>query len=487
MKIVFAASEMVPFAKTGGLGDVTGTLPREVARLGNEVIAFVPRYKRIDPAKWGLKTEIDQLSVALGSEKEIGKIYSCKLEGGIQVYLVDHPEFFCREELYGTAAGDYPDNDRRFIFFQRAVLETLKALKIKADVIHCHDWQTGLIPVYLKTLYAEDTVFRKTKTVYSIHNLGFQGNFPPDSLSTTGLDWDQFRMERLEFYGKISFLKGGLLDADVISTVSERYAREIQTKEFGCGMENVLSQRKDKIFGILNGLDYKDWDPSTDPDIAEVYNAKTIEKKLRNKIALQKENDFNPDAKAPLIGIVSRLTEQKGIDILLSVIGPIFDLGAQVVVLGTGDEKYHRIFRELAKKKSGACKVHILFDAKMAKRIYAGCDLVLVPSYYEPCGLGQLIALRYGTIPVVRATGGLADSIQEFDPSTGMGTGFNFEDYSGEALLAAVGRALSVYKNERNWYHLVQNAMTADFSWTASAKKYLRLYEIAGQRSRKES
>ncbi|MFA7001589.1 MAG: glycogen/starch synthase, partial [Candidatus Omnitrophota bacterium] len=347
--------------------------------------------------------------------------------------------------------------------------------------------QTGLIPGYLKTIYADDACFRKTKSVFSIHNLGYQGNFPPDSLSTTGLGWDQYRMERIEFYGKISFLKGALLDADYIATVSERYAKEILTKEFGCGMENVLAQRSDKVFGILNGLDYREWDPARDLDIAEPYDPGSLDKKLKNKIALQKENDFQADPRIPLIGMVSRLTEDKGIDILLPVMNSLFDLGFQFVLLGTGDEKYHRIFRDLAKKKTGFCRAHILFDAKMAKRFYAGCDMVLVPAHSEPCGLGPMIALRYGTIPIVRATGGLADSVQEFDPQTGEGTGFRFEEYSGESLAAALTRAAKAYANEKSWRQLVSRVMKLDFSWSACARKYAKLYEAAGHSAPKKS
>ncbi len=482
MKIVFVASEMVPFAKTGGLGEVAGTLPREISKFGHEVYAFVPRYRRVDPQKWGLKTEIDSLTVPLGSEKETGRILSYSLDGSIRVFFVDHPQFFSRDELYGTPMGDYPDNDRRFIFFQRAALETLKILKIKPDIIHCHDWQTGLIPVYLKTLYAGDAAFKKTKTVFSIHTLGYQGNFPPDSLPTTGLDWEQFSMERLEFYGKVSFMKGGILDADILTVASEHYAKEILTKEFGCGMENVLIQRKDRIRGILNGLDYKEWNPETDPDIFERFSAKAPEKKLKNKIALQQENDLDPNPKIPLIGMVSRLDESKGIEILLPALSQMFQLGAQFVLLGSGDEKYHRIFRDMAKKNSDFMKVHILFDPKMAKRMYAGCDMVLFPAYHEPAGLGQLIALRYGTIPVGHATGGLADTIREFDAASGGGNGFLFQDHSSDALLRSVRKAVDVFHNERQWKRLVQNAMLEDDSWTAAAKKYIQLYESAGQK-----
>ncbi len=452
MKIVFAASEMVPYAKTGGLADVIGSLTAALCRQGLEVSAFIPRYKNIDLSKWGLQVAVEDFAIQVGSVREHGKIYKAVAPGGsdnIKVYFVDHPEFYCREGFYGTAAGDYPDNDRRFIFFQRAILENLKALGLKPDVIHGHDWQTGLIPVYLKTLYASDPFFQKTKTVFTVHNLGYQGNFPPDSLPATGLGWEQFRMERLEYYGKVSFLKGGLLDADTVTTVSERYGQEIQTKEFGCGMEGVLAKRRERLQGILNGIDWEEWNPETDRDLAAVFSASKLEGKAANKTALQKENNLKMEARAPILGVVTRLVDQKGIDILIPALGNLLERGAQLVLLGTGEEKYHHILREFAKKNKGRASVHILFDPKMAKHIYAGADMMLMPSYYEPCGLGQMIALRFGTVPVVRATGGLADTITDYDPKTGQGNGFVFKEYTSDALSKAVGRAMELYQNEK--------------------------------------
>ena len=477
MKIVFAASEMTPFVKTGGLADVIGTLPQEIERLGHKVLVFIPRTKGVDPQKRELQVAIDRLDVPLGTEKETGRIYRTVLKSGAEVYLVDHPEFFCREGLYGTGLGDYPDNDRRFIFFQRAVLETLRATGFNPDVIHCHDWQTGLIPTYLKTLYARDPVFEKTKSVFTIHNLAYQGNFPPDSLPATGLDWNQFRLERLEFYGKVSFLKAGLVDADLVTTVSERYAQEIQTKEFGCGMEGVFAKRRDVLFGIINGIDPAEWDPETDSDLTARYSVEKIDRKGINKNALQKEDGLTADPKIPLLGLVARLVEHKGLDILMAGLPLMMEWGVQFVLLGTGDEKYHQLLREAAKKYKGKMAVHILFDPKKAKQIYAGCDLMLLPSYYEPCGLGQMIALRFGTVPVARRTGGLADTVREFNPKTGRGNGFCFDDYKPEALAAAVRRALALYRDPDKWSGLVKNAMACDFSWTASAKKYVRVYE----------
>ncbi len=477
MKIVSVASEGMPFVKTGGLADVIGTLPAEIHALGHPVLTFLPRYKSIDLKKWNLELVIPELSVPVGSEKEIGRVYAYNHKNGLQFYFIDHAEYYSRDELYGTPLGDYPDNDRRFIFFQRAVLEALRVLNIHPDVIHCHDWQTGLIPVYLRILYSGEPLFRKTKTVYTIHNLAYQGNFPPDSLPLTGLGWETFRLERLEFYGKVSFLKGGIVYSDAITTVSESYAQQIQAKEFGCGLEGVLQRRRDRLFGIVNGIDYEEWNPETDPHLAANYNLKTIQKKEINKAALQKENELKVDPALPIYGLVSRLVDQKGIDILIPALIKMAEWDIQFVLLGTGEEKYHQIFREMAKKNKGRFGIRILFDSKMAKRIYGGCDFMLIPSYYEPCGLAQMIACRYATIPVVRATGGLRDTVQEFDPETQEGNGFLFQDYTSEALLEAVQRSMKIYQEKRNWKILVRNAMASDFSWAASAKKYVKLFE----------
>jgi starch synthase len=483
MKIVFAASEMEPFAKTGGLADVIGSLSGEIKALGHEVIAFLPRYKNIDTHKKGLQTVLENLEVQVGSEKIKGTVFSFVAKNGVTVYFIDQPDFFNRDTYYGNASGDFPDNDRRFVFFQRAVLESLKRIPFKPDVIHCNDWQTGLIPVYLKTVYANDAFFSKTKSVFTIHNLAYQGNFPPDSLPMTGLGWEHFTMQRLEFYGKFSFLKGGIIDADSVTTVSERYAQEIQSKEFGCGLEGVLSRRREQLHGVLNGIDPKDWNPATDTEIYEKFDAKKIEKKLANKTALQKENNLSADPKAPLFGVVSRLVEQKGLDILIPAMEALSGSGCQFIVLGTGEEKYHHALRDLAKRNKGKFSVHITFDAKFAKKMYAGCDMVLLPSYYEPCGLAQMIGLRFGTIPVVRYTGGLADTIQEFDPKTGKGNGFVFKEYKADALRVAIERSVEVYKNTKQWQALMENAMACDFSWGASARKYEHIYEITKKRT----
>lgn len=482
MKIVSAVTEMVPFVKTGGLAEVAGTLPHELRALGHDVISFLPRYRQIDLEAWGFKTVIDKLTVPMGSSSETGRVLHTVEKDGCEVYVIDHQEFFQRDELYGTLSGGYPDNDRRFAFFQLAVLETLRKIGFSPDLIHCHDWQTGLIPVFLKTQYREEPLFRKTRSVFTIHNLAYQGNFPPDSLPSTGIGWEHFKMDGLEFYGKVSYLKAGIVYADALTTVSERYAQEIQSREFGCGMEGVLQRRADRLHGVSNGIDYLEWDSASDRDLAANYTAEDRSSKAANKKALQLENGFATDPEVPVIGLISRLVDQKGLDILIPAMGEMPKLGVQFVLLGTGEDKYHKILREIAKKNKKHFGIHIVFDTAMAKRIYAGSDMMLVPSYYEPCGLGHMIALRFGTVPVARATGGLADSIREYDVRTGKGNGFLFDAYTPEALLEAVKRAIHVYKDSTRWDQLVKNAMTYDCSWKASAKRYMRIFEMTQRR-----
>jgi starch synthase len=479
MKIVFATSEMVPYAKTGGLADVCGSLPAELAGLGHSLKIFMPRYKQVDMSKFGLKLRLKDLEVPIGTETKIANIYAATFKDKVEVYFVDDTDFFTRDQLYGTPQGDYPDNDRRFIFFQRAVIESLKKMNFKPDVINCHDWQSGLIPVYLKTVYKDDPFFKKTKTIFTVHNLAYQGNFPPDTLPLTGISWEEFTMHRLEFYGKVSFLKGGLVYSDMISTVSQRYAEEIQTKEYGCGMEGVLAERKKDLFGIVNGIDLDYWNPATDPDISVNYSVSDFEKKLSNKGVLQKENGLDVDPQIPTFGMISRLADQKGLDILAPAMEKMAKMKIQFVVLGTGEERYHKILQKLEKKYPKKFSMNILFDPKMAKRIYSGCDIFMMPSYFEPCGLGQFISMRYGTVPLVRETGGLADTVSEFNPKTGKGNGFVFSEYNTSALLTAVKRAVSLYKNKEKWHSLMKNGMRGDYSWTASAKKYIEFYKRA--------
>ena len=482
MEIVFVASEMVPYASTGGLGDVLGSLPQEIAKLGHRVSIFIPRYKRVAQQGFALEPVEENLHVPLGSEVETASVFFHQF-GELNIFLVAHSDFFERDELYGTPMGDYPDNDRRFTFFQRAVIEALKRLKLKPDVIHCHDWQSGLIPVYLKTLYQGDPFFKKTKTVFTIHNLAYQGNFPPDSFPLTGLSWDEFRLERLEFYGKVSFLKGGLIYSDVLTTVSCRYAEEIQTQGFGCGLESVLSRRREDLVGIMNGINPEEWDPERDPVIRAGFSARNLEGKKVCKAELQKENHLKPGSQIPLFGFVGRLAEQKGIDILAPLVEEMARENWQLVILGTGEEEYHKLLRLLHKRHPEHLGLNITFDPKTAKRIYSGADFFLMPSRYEPCGLGPMFSLRFGTIPIVRETGGLVDMIQKFDANTGKGNGFIFSGYKPEDLLEAMRRAVDIYRDEKLWTKLVRNGMACDFSWAQSARQYAAVYERAERKS----
>ncbi len=482
MQVVFVASEMVPFATTGGLGDVLGSLPEEIAKFGHKVSVFLPKYKKISQKGFTLEPIGKEIHVPIGSEVETANIFSCRL-GELKVFFVGHADYFERDELYGTPMGDYPDNDRRFTFFQRAVLEALKQLKIKPDIIHCHDWQTGLIPVYLKTLYQGDPFFKKTRTLFTIHNLAYQGNFPPDSVPLTGLSWDEFRLERLEFYGKISFLKGGLVYADVLTTVSQRYAQEIQTQGFGCGLEAVLSKRRGDLTGIVNGINPSEWDSEKDKEIEANFGARELEGKTACKRALQKENHLSVDPKVPVFGFVGRLADQKGLDILAPVVEEMAKANWQLILLGTGEEEYHKMLRILQKRHPQHLGLNITFDAKIAKRIYSGADIFLAPSRYEPCGLGPMFSLRFGTIPIVRETGGFVDTVREFNPRTGQGNGFIFSGYQSEDLLATMHRAVGVYQNQKVWTKLMRNGMECDFSWESSARRYAALYERAERKS----
>lgn len=452
MKVLLCSSEIVPFAKTGGLADVAGALPLALEDLGIEVRLSMPKYKTIKNA-------------------------ASKLGKNILVYFIENDKYFNRDNLYGEKTGDYPDNLERFSFYARETLELIKRESFQPDIIHCNDWQSALIPVYLKTIYKDDPFFKNTKTVLTIHNLGYQGVFPKEQFPKTGLSWDLFNIEELEFYDKISFLKGGMVFCDLITTVSPTYSKEIQTKEFGCGLEGVLKKKAKSLVGILNGLDYRIWDPATDKLIFKTYDPNTMEDKSINKTKLQETCRLKPSTTTPLIGIVSRLAEQKGLDLLAGIINDLCHMPLQVVILGTGDQKYHDILGKFAKKYPSHLCLNLRFDDPLAHQIYAGSDFFLIPSKYEPCGLGQMISLKFGTIPIVFKTGGLADTITDFDLNTKKGNGFVFENYSPEALLEVIKRSIPVFKKKDIWSSLVKHATTYDFSWEAAARKYISLYK----------
>lgn len=470
LKILLAASEIVPFAKTGGLADVAGSLPKALRELGHDVRLAIPKYRLVTNNGIESKPVIDVLTVPLNGGTTVSIESSDAIER-VTTYLVRHDPSFDRDGLYG-----HPDDALRFAIYQQAVLKMMSALDWRPDVFHGNDWQTALIPLYagLDSRFPESL-----PSLYTIHNLAYQGSFPSELVPELGLPWTTFTLDGLEYYGAINMMKAGIVYSDLVSTVSERYAQEIQTPEFGAGLEGVLAQRKDDLIGILNGIDGEEWDPATDGAIAERFDLDSRRRKAANRTALRAELGLTDDPRAPLIGIIGRLAAQKGFDLLAEVAPHALGLDTQLVVLGTGDKMYHDLFSALAKRHPDRMAVRLEFNDALARRIYAGSDMFLMPSRYEPCGLGQMISLRYGSIPIVRATGGLADTVTEFDPATRNGNGFSFDDYSGVALFAALARALMVYRNSRLWDRLIRNAMKCDFSWRVSAKKYVAAYREA--------
>jgi starch synthase len=405
----------------------------------------------------------------------------------VPVYFLQQDAYYDRPYLYTTPEGDYEDNCERFVFFNRAALAALPALDLNPQVIHVHDWQTGLVPAYLETLYRDDGRYAEIATVFTIHNLAYQGLFWHWDLPMTGLGWDLFTPAGVEFYGKVSFLKAALVFADLLTTVSPTYAAEIQTEALGDGLDGVLRERSQDLTGILNGIDAEGWNPATDAEIGKRFTGEDPDGKVACRAALREELGLAPDGAGPLVAVVSRLVDQKGPDLVLAAAPTILASGGQLVVLGSGEERYERLFRELAGGHPGAVSVTLGFNAGLARRIYAGADLFLMPSRYEPCGLGQLIALRYGTIPIVRRTGGLADTIQEWDPAARTGTGFLFDPPTPEGCREAVARALGAHRDPSARRRLVANAMAQDFSWEASAQKYLACYRRALKKARRHA
>jgi starch synthase len=479
LRVLLCTSEAVPFAKTGGLADVAGSLPPALAKLGHDVRLALPKYAAIDTDK------IESQPVGGSSDIELGgRAVEVRFEvsdaiDGVPTYLVDCPVFFAREGLYG-----HPDDAERFALFCRAVLRFVEEDGWQPDVIHCNDWQTALIPVLLKTMYAKHSALSRIGTLHTIHNLAYQGLFDAPVMGAVGLDQSLFSLRGLEFYGKVNFLKGGLVFADLLNTVSKKYAEEIQKKEFGERLEGLLTERRQDLYGILNGIDYEVWDPSTDRLLEANYDSDGLDGKAASKSALQRECRLPERPDVPLIGLVSRLAAQKGLDLLAEALPHLLRWDVQFVLLGTGEQYYHDLLSRLAADYSSKMAAVLEFDNRLAHRIYAGSDMFLMPSRYEPCGLGQMISLRYGAIPIVRSTGGLADTIEEYHPDTGAGNGFVFEDYTSVSLLGAIGRAALAYQEGRSWSRLVQNAMSADFSWERSAAKYAELYQKAVERRR---
>ncbi len=481
MNILFAVSEATPFAKTGGLADVAGALPGALAEQGDNIFLFLPLYREIREKYQGLTTAAE-ISIPVGDELLKGQIVSLKSKlqdqpANLSIFFIAQEKLFGRPTLYGPAEAEYPDNGIRFIFFCRAILAAVHILNLDVDIYHAHDWQTALIPVYLKTLYKDRPGYHGG-SLFTIHNLGYQGLQDKTLLPLTGLGWEEFTFERLEFHDQLNLLKGGLVYADKVNTVSRAYSREILTPKFGCGLETVLEERRHDLYGILNGVDYSEWDPSCDPLIDNHFRiGRMAGKKACKKKLAQAFNLTCPESQ-PLIGMVSRLVEQKGFDLILPLLEKADALAAKFIFLGTGDHEIEIKLEELARKFPEKIAFICAHNNRLAHLVEAGSDIFLMPSRYEPCGLNQMYSLRYGTVPLVRATGGLDDSIDDFDAQKCIGNGFKFHNYTTADLEKTIAGALAIFRRPRLWHRLRANGMRCDFSWAKSAVEYRELYEI---------
>ncbi|HEX9655688.1 MAG TPA: glycogen/starch synthase [Bacteroidota bacterium] len=484
MKVAIAASEVAPFAKTGGLADVVGALPKFLKELGCDVKVFVPRYNSIDDTRYDLHYEhtIGEMLIRVAAVPRPVHVLRSDLPGSsVQVYFIDCPHYFHRGRLYTSDS----DEDERFILFSKAVLETLQRLQWAPDVIHCNDWQTALIPILLKDNYSWDALFHRTATVLSIHNIAYQGTFPPSTVAKAELRPELFYSGGpLEMHGFLNFLKPGILHAEMISTVSETYSYEILSPLFGEGLDGVLRMRQHDLQGILNGIDTEEWNPSTDHHLPFHYSSKDMKGKLQNKKFLLDNTSIDFHEDLPVIGIVSRFAGQKGFDLFADVAIELMQMNAQWVILGSGEDRFEGLFRSLSSAMGHKVWAYVGFNNELAHLIEAGADMFLMPSHYEPCGLNQMYSLRYGTVPIVRNTGGLADTVHDWHEFTyrglDTGNGFSFNDATGYALQTSVERAIGIFSNDKNtWLKIQRNGMQSDFSWKASAVKYLRLYERA--------
>ncbi len=492
LRVVVAASEVAGFAKTGGLADVAAALPRALARMGNQVAVVMPYYAAIRRSKIPVERTSVTLPVPMGPRVLACRLYRAHLPNtDVPVYLIEHEPYFDRDDpaagrgLYQQQMGyyksDYADNAERFVFFARSVMELVPHLGFSPDVIHANDWQTGLIPVFLKEIYRTQPGYQKIRTVFTIHNIAYQGNFGRPVMNITGLPPWLFNPTQLEFHSFLNFLKGGIVFADAVTTVSPTYAREIQTAEFGYGLEGLLAGVHSKLSGIVNGCDYEHWDPVADRHIAAPYTSKTVfENKPLCKADLQRRFHLPEEPRTPMLGVVARLVSQKGIDLVMSAAPGFLDLGCQMVVLGDGDHEFHDQLQAFRDKHPYQVGIYLGFDEARAHMIEAGSDLFLMPSRYEPCGLNQMYSLRYGTPPVVRSTGGLADTVVNAtleNMADKRATGFSFNDYTAGALYETVKWALTLYRDRPiDFQQIVQTGMAQDWSWDRSAAAYEALY-----------
>jgi len=486
LKILFVTSEVVPFVKTGGLADVSAALPQMLTELGHEVRIVLPKYGAVDDRKFKIHevVRLKDIHTQIGDKDVVFSLKSCFLPGQkirVQIYFLDNQEYFgSRNSLYTDPAtgNDYPDNDERFILLSRAVFELISRLGWIPDIVHLNDWQCGLIPAFLKSTYKNDVIFNQFKTLFTVHNLAYQGEFPKTHFAKTGLPEELNSEKGIEIYGKINFMKSGLMYADVINTVSETYANEIRTDdELGAGLKQVLAKRKNDLYGIINGIDTHLWSPENDKHIPKKFSSKDLESKAENKKALAEKFSLPYNETTPIIGIISRLFDAKGFDLITEAFPEMMKLNIQVVLLGNGDRKYHNFFEKMNKKYPLKFASYLGFNDDLAHLIEAGADMVLMPSRYEPCGLTQMYSLVYGTVPIVRETGGLADTVVKYNEKSGEGNGFMFKAYEASAMLKELIRALKIFEDKKVWTKIQKNGMKCDFSWISSAKKYLELYK----------
>ena len=488
MNILFASSEAVPFSKTGGLADVCGALPIELARLGHRPTVVLPCYGKSRYCGQPIEPLGIDFIVPIGSKTVAGHLLKSVMpDGQTPVYLVEQNQYFDRDGLYGDNGKDYVDNCERFVFFSRAVLEAVRLLDLQIDVLHANDWQTGLALAYLRLEYGKLARYQNIAGLFTIHNMAYQGQFWHWDMLLTGLDWKYFNWRQMEYHGHLNLLKTGMVFADAISTVSQRYAQEIQSSPLGCGLESVLQHRRDSLYGILNGIDVDAWNPHTDPHLPANYDAESVERiKPICKAALQKEMGLPQEPSAPLVGFVGRLAEQKGIDLVVDVMQHwVQTSDVQWAILGTGEPKYHQALEKLAERFPNKVAVKIDFSTPLAHRIEGGVDMFLMPSRYEPCGLNQLYSLRYGTVPIVRSTGGLADTIVGYDARmpNERANGFAFQEYSSLALGETLRQACDAYRRPEVWRQLISVGMNQDWSWSRSAKEYVELYAKTMEKS----
>jgi len=485
LKILFVVSEMEPFAKVGGLAEVIGTLSRRLSSLDCDVRVVLPYYKEVKKNLRNLKLKVKKLdkrvAISIDWLVEEGELYEVKYKD-VTVYLLENDEYFGRDQIYATPKGEFEDNDLRFGFLSLGALEAAKALNFKPDIIHCHDWQTAFIPICLKWRkhLKDDNFFRESKIIFTIHNISYQGQFKKIIMDKFGIPGFLFTSQGLELYGKVNLLKGGILYSDLVTTVSPTFAEEIKKTEYGYGLDAVLkwvSRKSNNLTGILNGIDYDEWNPETDKLIYKNFSSKETELKATNTLKIKGDLGLNESEEYPLLCFVSKLTEQKGLDLLLESLPQIFDLGYEVVIIGSGEARFEQMLRKANRRFRKNLSITIKPSEDLERKIYAGANMLVMPSRFEPCGLSQIIALRYGTIPVVRGTGGLLDTVKDYNDDKKNGNGFIFHEFSKVSLLDALLRAISVYEDKKAWSKLIKKAMKEDFSWRKSGKTYKEIYQ----------